>query len=61
MDTIERERPQDPFGVPPATERRTVVHVAGDHSLRTDLDAVGEAVRDWLLWVVLESCARRTS
>jgi predicted alpha/beta-hydrolase family hydrolase len=52
---------RDPFGVPPAGERRTVVQVAGDHSLRTDLDAVAEAVRDWLLRVVLESRARRRS
>ena len=39
---------RDPFGIPPATERRTVVQVAGDHSLRTDLGAVGDAVRAWL-------------
>jgi hypothetical protein len=29
-----------------------VVQVAGDHSLRTDLGAVGEAARRWLLRVV---------
>ena len=52
---------RDPFGIPPATEQRTVVQVAGDHSLRTDLGAVGEAVRAWLLRVVLESHAMRTS
>jgi uncharacterized protein len=52
---------RDPFGIPPATKRRTVVQVAGDHSLRADLDAVGEAVRAWLLRVVLESHAMRTS
>jgi hypothetical protein len=34
--------------MPPAGERRTVVEVPGDHSLRTDLDAVAEAVRAWL-------------
>jgi uncharacterized protein len=44
---------RDPFGIPPATKRRTVVQVAGDHSLRTDLAAVSEAVRAWLLRVVL--------
>ncbi len=44
---------RDPFGIPPATELRTVVLVGGDHSLRTDLDAVGEAVRAWLLQDVL--------
>jgi uncharacterized protein len=39
---------RDPFGMPPAAERRTVVQVDGDHTLRTDLAAVGEAVREWL-------------
>jgi uncharacterized protein len=39
---------RDPFGIPPATKMRTVVQVAGDHSLRTDLAAVGEAVQAWL-------------
>ena len=40
---------RDAFGIPPATERRTVVEVPGDHSLRTDPGAVGEAVQAWLL------------
>jgi hypothetical protein len=39
----------DRFGMPPAKRRRTVVQVAGDHSLRTDPGAVAEAVRAWLL------------
>jgi predicted alpha/beta-hydrolase family hydrolase len=52
---------RDPFGIPPATKRRAVVQVAGDHSLRTDLGAVGEAARAWLLRVVLEPHATRTS
>ena len=39
---------RDPFGIPSAAERRTVVEVQGDHSLRTDLDAVAAAVGDWL-------------
>jgi uncharacterized protein len=39
---------RDQFGMPPAGERRTVVQVPGDHSLRTDLDPVGTAVRTWL-------------
>jgi len=38
----------DPFGMPPAAEGREVVEVPGNHSLRTDLDAVADAVRDWL-------------
>ena len=43
---------RDPFGIPPATARRAVVQVPGDHSLRTDLAAVGVAVRIWLASVV---------
>ena len=42
----------DRFGVPPAAPGRTVVVVRGDHSLRSDLDAIGAAVRDWLTGVV---------
>lgn len=43
---------RDPFGVPPAAERRTVVQVESDHSLRADLEAVADAVRGWLRTVV---------
>jgi uncharacterized protein len=43
---------RDQFGMPPAAAQRTVVQVQGDHSLRTDLDAVGAAVRAWLPAVV---------
>ncbi|MEP6812759.1 MAG: alpha/beta family hydrolase [Actinomycetota bacterium] len=43
---------RDQFGIPPAAERRTVAQVEGDHSLRTDLGAVGDAVRAWLPRVV---------
>ncbi|MGH3018552.1 MAG: alpha/beta hydrolase family protein, partial [Gaiellaceae bacterium] len=39
---------RDQFGMPPAAEHRTVARVPGDHSLRTDLQAVGAAVRAWL-------------
>jgi uncharacterized protein len=42
----------DPFGIPPETARRTVVQVPGNHSLRTDLEAVSAAVRAWLPRVV---------
>jgi predicted alpha/beta-hydrolase family hydrolase len=44
---------RDRFGMPPPAERRTVVAVRGDHSLRTDTGTVGEAVRAWLANVVL--------
>jgi predicted alpha/beta-hydrolase family hydrolase len=38
----------DRFGIPPAGERRTVIEVRGDHSLRTDVPAVTAAVQSWL-------------
>ena len=42
----------DPFGIPPAGPHRTVVQVPGNHSLRTDLQAVTVAVQDWLRRIV---------
>jgi predicted alpha/beta-hydrolase family hydrolase len=38
----------DPFGMPPAAGARSVVAVAGNHSLSSDLPAVGAAVAAWL-------------
>jgi predicted alpha/beta-hydrolase family hydrolase len=61
VPTLVVQGTRDQFGIPPATESRTVVQVAGDHSLRTDLGAVDEAVQRWLLRVVLDSHATRTS
>jgi uncharacterized protein len=46
---------RDPFGIPPPSARRTVVTVAGNHSLRSDLPAVAEAVREWLAGVLAGS------
>jgi predicted alpha/beta-hydrolase family hydrolase len=39
---------RDRFGMPPAGPRRTVVEVPGDHGLKADVEAVADAVRDWL-------------
>jgi hypothetical protein len=39
---------KDRFGTPPPGPQREVVEVAGDHALRSDLEAVGAAVRVWL-------------
>jgi len=39
---------RDRFGLPPAGGDRTVVQVAGDHSLRKDPAAVAGTARDWL-------------
>jgi hypothetical protein len=46
MLVVQGER--DRFGIPPASELRTVVRVAGDHGLKSDLAAVSDAVRAWL-------------
>jgi uncharacterized protein len=55
VPTLVVQGARDPFGIPPATARRTVVQVPGDHSLRTDLDAVADAVRAWLPRVVAQA------
>jgi predicted alpha/beta-hydrolase family hydrolase len=52
VPTLVVQGQRDRFGIPPAGRRRTVVQVPGDHSLRTDVDAVAAAVRDWLPGVV---------
>ena len=38
----------DRFGMPPEGSQRKVVEVAGDHGLKADTGAVGEAVAGWL-------------
>ena len=38
----------DPFGMPPPGPNRKVTTVAGNHSLRSDLEAVRTAIRQWL-------------
>ena len=45
----------DRFGIPPAASRRTVVEVAGDHGLKTDLQAVAAAARTWLARILAPS------
>lgn len=46
---------RDPFGVPPAAARRAVVQLSGNHSLRTDVEALARAVRAWLPRVVSQA------
>jgi predicted alpha/beta-hydrolase family hydrolase len=48
----------DRFGVPEPAPRREVVVIAGDHGLKKDLPAVGEAVRGWLPGVLSRTRAR---
>jgi predicted alpha/beta-hydrolase family hydrolase len=38
----------DRFGMPPKATKRKVVKVRGDHGLKSDPQAIGEAVGDWL-------------
>ena len=54
VPTLVVQGARDPFGIPPAGPLRTVVQVPGDHSLRTDLEAVAAAVRAWLHEIVGE-------
>ena len=42
----------DPFGMPAPGPSRTVVTVAGNHSLRSDREAVRTAVCDWLAQII---------
>ena len=58
MLVVQGER--DRFGIPPASARREVVLVPGDHSLRKDPQAVADAVRAWLPGVVGQA-ARTTA
>jgi uncharacterized protein len=40
---------RDPFGMPPPAPGREIVEIeGGDHGLKVDLDAVADAVGDWL-------------
>ena len=48
VPTLVVQGKSDPFGIPPSGEHREVVLVRGDHSLRSDLGAVGNALRGWL-------------
>ena len=52
VPTLVIQGARDPFGMPAPGPNRTVVQVAGDHSLRTDLQAVAAAIREWLPRVV---------
>jgi hypothetical protein len=52
VPTLVVQGSRDPFGIPPASAQRTVVEVPGDHNLKTDLQAVAAAARDWLRVVV---------
>lgn len=48
LPTLVVQGASDPFGMPPPGPNRSVVTVPGNHSLKTDLEAVAAAVRNWL-------------
>jgi len=48
VPTLVVQGESDPFGIPPPGQHRELVLVRGDHSLRSDLAAVGDALRGWL-------------
>lgn len=48
VPTLVVQGERDAFGMPPDAAGRTVVRVAGDHALKTDLPAVTAAVAAWL-------------
>jgi predicted alpha/beta-hydrolase family hydrolase len=52
VPTLVVQGESDPFGMPTASKSRKVVTVPGNHGLKTDLEAVAAAVRDWLPSVV---------
>jgi uncharacterized protein len=45
----------DPFGMPTPSGNRTVAQVPGNHSLRSDVDAVATAVQSWLAVIVAQT------
>lgn len=48
VPTLVVQGARDPFGMPAGSATCNVVTVPGNHSLKTDLEAVASAVRDWL-------------
>jgi uncharacterized protein len=55
VPTLVVQGERDRFGMPPEGPQRTVARVPGDHSLRTDLEAVAAAVRAWLVLLDLQN------
>jgi predicted alpha/beta-hydrolase family hydrolase len=57
VPTLVVQGTSDRFGIPPAAARRTVVQVAGDHGLKTDVQAVAAAAQAWLARILASSAA----
>jgi predicted alpha/beta-hydrolase family hydrolase len=49
IPTLVVQGERDPFGTPPADKHRQVITVPGDHSLKTDIQAVATAIQTWLV------------
>lgn len=58
VPTLVVQGERDRFGMPPTAPNRRVVQVPGDHRLKTDLEAVTDAVRAWLPDIVGQAAAR---
>ena len=58
VPTLVVQGDRDPFGMPRGSSTRRVVTVTGNHGLKSDLDAVEAAVRDWLPTVLAARSAR---
>jgi uncharacterized protein len=54
VPTLVVQGARDPFGMPKGSATCRVVKVPGNHSLKTDLEAVAAAVRDWLPRITAE-------
>jgi predicted alpha/beta-hydrolase family hydrolase len=54
VPTLVVQGESDQFGMPPPGRARRVAKVAGNHGLKSDLEAVSEAVRIWLAGLALE-------
>jgi uncharacterized protein len=52
VPTLVVQGEKDQFGQPTEGPNRTIASVAGNHSLKADLPAVGEAIRSWLRGVL---------
>lgn len=52
VPTLVVQGARDPFGIPPAGGKRSVVKVQGDHGLKADLPAVSAAFQSWLSGVL---------
>ena len=48
LPTLVVQGERDSFGIPPPGPERSVVLVPGDHALKADVNAVRDAVGDWL-------------